>query len=374
MVLGPQLRQPRPSTVYKWQSAATSRGGTANVSAMTCEPDEIGEQRIRPSRLVNQFGHRTIYHKAVTLLADGKGGRELRVSGRFTRMNALGAGLLFRHRLGKTPLSAGCLASAVLVLSAHAAFAAKQPSMRVSADYEVRFLGSKIGTFNFKSNVEGRKYTLTSSSWVKVFFGAFKWNSQSTSQGVLGKQARPKSFNFNYQIKKKRKRAELRFARGNVVGLKNTPPVHYSGKYVPIKPKHLVGVVDPMTAIMQMTQARKGDPCRHSAEIFDGKRRLRLRLAPKGRVRIRDRQASGQPAFGYVCQIRYTPIAGHKISNNVNHLARLKDMEIVLRPVPSANLLVPYQINIPTLMGSVSISAKSIIVDNGNNPRIAMRP
>ena len=293
------------------------------------------------------------------------------------RMIGLGARLLERNSLKGAPLAASWLAGCALLLSApllaSSAMAAKKPGMRVSADYEVRFLGAKIGTFQFKSSVTGRRYVLNSNSWIKIFFGAFKWNSQSTTQGILAKKPQPKTFSFNYQIKKKRKSAALKFARGRVVELKNTPPVHYSSKYVPILPKHLVGVVDPMTAIMQMTQATKGDPCRQTAEIFDGKRRLRLTLAPKGRVRIKDRHASGQPAFGYRCQIRFTPIAGHKKTNHIKHLARMKDMEIILRPVPSAKLLVPYQINIPTMMGSVSILAKSIIVDNGNNPRIAMR-
>ncbi len=265
------------------------------------------------------------------------------------------------------------LLAVTAVFMPSAANAAQKGTMRVAADYKIKYSGIKIGSFQFNSTVTGRRYRLTSSSRVTIFFGAFKWNSQSTTKGVLSRRPQPQTFDFNYQIKRKRKSTSVRFKRGNVVALSNSPRVNYTNKYVPLRPEHLQGVLDPMTAIMRMTQVSGGKPCRQTAEIFDGKRRLRLQLSPKGRRRISERHPSGQPAFGYVCRIRFTPIAGHKKNSQINYLARNRNMEIVLRPVPAANLLVPYEIVIPTMVGTVSIAARSIDIDNGPNQRIAMR-
>lgn len=265
------------------------------------------------------------------------------------------------------------LLAATALLLPGAALAAQKGDLKVAADYRIKFSGVKIGSFQFNSTIQGRRYQLTSNSRVKIFFGAFKWNSQSTTNGVLARTAEPQSFDFNYKIKKKRKSASVQFKRGSVVAVKNTPRVNYTKKYVPLRPEHLKDVLDPMTAIMRMTRVSSGKPCRQTAEIFDGKRRLRLRLSPKGKRTIKERHASGQPGFGYVCRIRFTPIAGHKRNSHINHLAKNRDMEIVLRPVPSANLLVPYEIVIPTMVGTVSISARSINIVNGSNQRIAMR-
>lgn len=271
----------------------------------------------------------------------------------------------------------GCVFGLGLAVAAAAfalpdAAAAKKGSTRVAADYRISYSGVKIGSLQFNSTIAGRRYHLTSSSRVKIFFGAFKWNSQSTTKGVLARRPEPQSFDFAYQVKKKRKNSSVKFKRGKVVALTNSPRANYTNKHVPLRPEHLVGVIDPMTAIMRMTQS-SGKPCRESAEIFDGKRRLRLRLSPKGRRSIRERHPSGQPAFGYVCRIRFSPIAGHKKNSQINYLARNRDMEIVLRPVPAAKLLVPYEIVIPTMFGTVAIVARSIQIENGSKQRIAMR-
>ena len=273
---------------------------------------------------------------------------------------------------GHTPTCVALLAVATLFPASNA-LAAKKPTLQVAADYKIRYAGIKIGSFQFNSTVAGRRYELTSNSRVKLLFGAFKWSSQSNTKGVVSRDPRPKSFDFVYYIKKKRKSASMKFKRGRVVALSNNPRVNYTSKHVPLRPEHLVGVLDPMTAIMRMTRGASGDPCRQSAEIFDGKRRLRLKLSPKGRRQIAERKPSGQPRFGYVCRIRFTPIAGHKKTSQINSLAKNRDIEIVLRPVPSAKLLVPYEINIPTGFGTVSIVARSINIDNGRQQRIALR-
>lgn len=244
---------------------------------------------------------------------------------------------------------------------------------KVVAKYGIAFAGVNIGHFGFKSSVGPKSYTLTSDSRVKAFFGLFKWSSQTKTTGVIAGDARPDSFSFDYWIKKKHKQSKITFSRGNAVEVTNKPRVNPSSKYVALTPEHLRGVIDPLTAIMRMTTGTDGQVCRQSAEIFDGRRRLRLVLSPKGRRKIEERGKSGQPRFGYVCRVQFQPIAGHKKSSQINYVADNKNIEIVLRPIPSEGLLVPYKILIPTSFGTVSVDARSINITTPRNQRIAMR-
>ena len=57
--------------------------------------------------------------------------------------------------------------------------------------------------------------------------------------------------------------------------------------------------------------------------------------------------------------MRYLPIAGHKVDTETNYMAATDAIEVVLRPVPSANVFVPYQITIPTMVGLRHASSPS---------------
>jgi Protein of unknown function (DUF3108) len=278
-----------------------------------------------------------------------------------------------RHDGGCRGSGVSVFAAAMVLWSVQPATAAGANQSTVAAHYDISFAGVRIGKFNFNSKIQGANYSLTSNSKVKVLFGAFRWRSASRTVGVVRRKATPKTFSFDYRIKKKRKVSEIRFARGNVVQLDNQPPLSKSRKYVPLLPQHLRGVVDPMTAIMQMTQATKGNPCHKKIEVFDGRMRLQLTLSPKGRRRIKDSRASGQPNFGYVCKVSFRPIAGYKRSSNIKYIAGNTGIEIVLRPVPAAGVFVPYQILVPTMVGSVSIAARKINIVHGRNQRIALK-
>ena len=274
-----------------------------------------------------------------------------------------------RAHLGGFALSAIVFAATAAV-SANVTSAAAEPGT-VTANYRISFAGIDIGDFQFKSKVDGNRYDLTSNSRVKLLFGAWKWNSQSTTEGTISRSITPRSFTFNYQIKKKQKSASMRFARGNVVDLVNKPKITYSKEHVPLLESHLKGVLDPMSAIMDMTQI-DGEPCRQNLEVFDGQMRFRLNLSPAGKRRIEERKPSGQPNFGYVCKVKFIPIAGYKRESGIKYIANNNGIQIVLRPVPSAKLLVPYQVTVPTMVGSVVLAAQSINIVNGRNQRIAM--
>jgi len=261
----------------------------------------------------------------------------------------------------------------VISLSLFLSMASAQAgNQSVTARYDISFAGLQIGQFRFASKIDGSRYTLESGSKVKVLFGAFRWWSKSTTTGGVRQTAVPTTFTFDYKIKKKRKRTRVEFAKGRVVKLNNQPPMRYGPKHVPLRQEHLAGVVDPITAIMQMSQIIGSDPCRKTIEVFDGRQRLRLKLSPKGRRRIQDKQATNQPNFGFVCRVQFTPVAGHKRGRNIDYIANNKGIEIVLRPINGTNFAVPYQINVPTMVGSVSITARRIDIVNSSNQQTVL--
>jgi len=89
-------------------------------------------------------------------------------------------------------------------------------------------------------------------------------------------------------------------------------------------------------------------------------------------MRIAEQAPSGQPNIAHVCRIRYVPIAGHKLDNETRFMAANNDIEVALRPIPSANVLVPYEINIPTMGGAATITSKRVEIISPGKPQIAL--
>jgi hypothetical protein len=141
---------------------------------------------------------------------------------------------------------------------------------------------------------------------------------------------------------------------------------------VPLREQHLRGVLDPLSAIMVVANYSNPDPCDRRLPIFDGKERFDLVLTYKGQVKVNEQQPSGQPAIAHVCSVKYKPIAGHRIDAENSYLATTDAIEVSLRPVPSANILVPYQITIPTLLGYATIVSKRVEIQSPGSPQIAL--
>jgi hypothetical protein len=131
-------------------------------------------------------------------------------------------------------------------------------------------------------------------------------------------------------------------------------------------------VLDPLSAIMVVARSPATNPCNRRLAIFDGKERFDLVLTYKGQIKINELQPSGQPGMAFVCRVKYQPIAGHKIDAENSHLATTDGIEVVLRPIPSANVLVPYQVTIPTILGYATINSRRVEIESLGKPRIAL--
>jgi hypothetical protein len=137
------------------------------------------------------------------------------------------------------------------------------------------------------------------------------------------------------------------------------PPQHGGSRSIPITAAHLQNVVDPLSAIVLLSQARLNrhstDPCGKRLPIFDGKTRYDLVLSQKGTRAI---NPTGKlHGTAYVCGVRYIPIAGHKPGKqgDNDYATGNTGIEVWLVPVPEAGLLVPYYVHVPTPAGTASM-------------------
>ena len=242
----------------------------------------------------------------------------------------------------------------------------------VIADHQVTFAGVPLGKFSFRSDIRDGTYQLRASSKMKLAFGAFKWNSAMVSSGRLAEQGpRPAAYNFTYKMNKKSGFTRMKFA-GAKVDMVQRKPNKPSKTRIKVQPAHLQNVLDPMSAVLALSAgAQSGDPCRRKVPVFDGKQRFNLVLKPKRKERIQAR-GPGAPSIVHVCQVTYIPISGHKMNRQTKYMARNRDIETWMMPIPDAGLFAPYKIVLPVYLGSAVINTTRLRIQTKGKAPIAL--
>jgi len=245
--------------------------------------------------------------------------------------------------------------------------------LSVIASYQVTFNGFEIGQFDFKSTVTQQAYSLSGNAELSALLGVFKWKGLTHSTGsVATADPKPKGYNFFYKSSSKTGSVKLDFDGAGVSKTVLLPPSYPSAKTVPLKPEHMTAVLDPLTAIMAMTKSDEAKPCTKSVSIFDGKQRFDLALTWRRQEFINEQKPSGQPGVLFVCGVTYKPIAGHKLNDETKALTENDGIEIGFRPVPSAGLLVPHRITIPTYYGMATLTARKVSITTSDRDEIAL--
>ena len=243
----------------------------------------------------------------------------------------------------------------------------------VKAVYDVNFNGINVGSYEFNSSKEGQSYKLTSNAQLSLLLGALHWTGATEATGqIAGDAAKPQKFGFEYKAQSKSGSTHMSFTDDTVTQVLHNPPPKTREGVVPVQMQHLKGVLDPLSAVMAISRGTSGNPCTRRIPIYDGTQRFDLMLSPKGQVELQDSRPSGQPNAGYVCRVRYIPIAGYKPDEGTRFLAQNNDIEIVLRPLPSANVFVPYSVTIPTIAGNATLVARRVNVVTNGQVQIAL--
>ncbi len=278
---------------------------------------------------------------------------------------------------GRSVLGALVLAIAALLTVFVGAARAEPPNsgpLDVRAVYKITFAGIDIGTFNFRSRLDNRGYNADATAKLSALLGAFQWSGNTRSSGALaGLEPKPSVYNYDFKSNSKTGSVSLGFKGERIASLDVVPAKPPHPEAVPLQEQHLKGVLDPLSAVIALTRTGTANPCDRKLPIFDGKQRFDLALSYRGQRRIDEKRPSGQPGVSFVCAVRYQPIAGHRPDNDeTRKFAANGSIEIAMRPVPSANLMVPHHVLIPSAWGQAELRLQRVDISSPGKAEIAL--
>lgn len=260
----------------------------------------------------------------------------------------------WRRALARAPLATAA-ASAWLSLSAAATLAAP-----LNVDYGLWLSGLRIGSGELSGSFEGSQYRLELRGRLSGLGALVGGDGSATAAGSVT-SARPTPAAFTARVRTSAGERSLRMgvAGGNVVAVQVEPPLEDRRDRVPLSEVHKRAVIDPLSAMIAPVPARGGltDPanCNRSVPVFDGGTRFDVVLSYGGTRHVEKAGYSG-PVL--VCNVRYVPIAGHRLHRPATKfMQENRDMSVWLAPVEGARVLLPFRISIRTMIGTSVVEA-----------------
>jgi hypothetical protein len=233
----------------------------------------------------------------------------------------------------------------------------------IVATYQVALAGISLGEFNLTAAFSGSAYELRAKGKFSLLAGMIYRASGSTkSTGELTKAGpKPSKFVVSYRGGKKKEQREMRFADGAVSEVSITPRKKPNPRNVPVTGEQLVNVLDPLTAAF-LSAHSDGPPgdlnvCHRTVPVFDGKQRYDILLSPKRTETLESEAPSELSSLAAVCQVKFLPIGGYRPDNpGIKFLTQTDEIEVWLVSLPPTALYVPYQIFVPTALGTGSVT------------------
>ena len=274
----------------------------------------------------------------------------------------------------KLPYLKSCLlAGAVLTAMAPPVAADEGWAPVVHARYALRYNGINVGHLDVTSKVGAKDYSVSGNGEVSVLFGAIKWAGTSSVSGAIHASApQPKTYAFDWRNNKKGGTIRLGYTGPKASSIAVEPPAGTGGDHVPLRPEHMTGNLDPLTAVLMLTRTGGQPPCDRRVNIFDGKQRYDIVYTLKRHTRIPPAKAGGPSSVGFVCRAMFEPIAGHRDNAANKAYAANRDVEVVMRQVPGTALMVPASVTIPTAWGTGSMVTERIDVTTPGAGQVAL--
>lgn len=232
----------------------------------------------------------------------------------------------------------------------------------LSIDYDLSLIGFPIGQATLTGNADPGTYRLELTAkltGLASIVAGGKGVAVATGTGLPGRVL-PNSYLLTVSGSGPLQTIKMGLNSGNVTSIAIDPPLEPRPDRVPVTEQHKRGVLDPVSGFL-MPVPGKGpimDPstCNRTLPVFDGGGRFEVALKFRETTTLKIKGYEG-PAL--VCDVRYTPVAGHRAERRaVQFMADNRDIQVWLIPVGQSRLVVPARIMLRTLIGMLAIDAR----------------
>jgi hypothetical protein len=244
---------------------------------------------------------------------------------------------------------------------------------QVRARYAVTLLGIPLGTASLDGDVSGASYKLAVNaklSGIAALVSSSRGMATAAGGYVKGLIV-PAAYANTSANSKETRTVRMAMQGGAVKGVDISPPIDPVPDRVPLTPAHTRGILDPLSALMMPVPGVEPvvgpAACNRTLPVYDGFTRFDVTLAYAGTRAVKSKGYTGQVV---ICDVRYTPIAGHRIRKPVQFMADNKDIQVWLAPVGEARVVVPYRISVATQIGTTVIEATAFETDAGKTPSL----
>ena len=180
--------------------------------------------------------------------------------------------------------------------------------------YEVQFGNFVVGKSHVFIQADSSHIILNSKSKTAGFLDAlYKYEGDLYASSVRGNnQWFPKIFSASGIFNNKERSSKLDF-ENNLVKYKNYPVLDLK-KVHPINQSTLIGVIDPITAFINIIEKINAyQQCDETFKIFDGRRRYDLKIKSLGITFLENDRPKSFNGKVIVCGLKVKPLGGHRL-------------------------------------------------------------
>ena len=180
--------------------------------------------------------------------------------------------------------------------------------------YEVQFGNFVVGKSHVFIQADSSHIILNSKSKTAGFLDAlYKYEGDLYASSVRGNnQWFPKIFSASGIFNNKERSSKLDF-ENNLVKYKNYPVLDLK-KVHPINQSTLIGVIDPITAFINIIEKINAyQQCDETFKIFDGRRRYDLKIKSLGITLLENDRPKSFNGKVIVCGLKVKPLGGHRL-------------------------------------------------------------
>jgi hypothetical protein len=180
----------------------------------------------------------------------------------------------------------------------------------------------------------------------------------------------PSAFDLEHRNGQRRQKVSLGMTEGAVKTMTVDPPLELTSGQLPIEPKHLTAIADPLSALLisavKVDGKSPASPCDRTLSVVDGLRRYDARLEPQSTGNTTMKGFAGPTT---ICRVALTPVAG-MIGGSNSRLADAGPIDITFGRANRLDLYLPISLQARTGYGAVSV----VLTDFADDVQTAATP